>query len=210
VAIEDDNPIRKNLTILSTAIVVFYLSEGSFKNNEMTLELINFQFGDVEFLRSFVWLMLIWFLFRYLLEIKGGAVGEYLDEANGKCFYLKFRSKIWKYYENKIRQSDSGVKYLSGLRYKADNIPSGERRLFISVDYVKGNPILINNPPVGANYPFQLSGLQLAIHLIPLTICLFFTTPKLATTYPPIILAVFANVLLAYHNFPCYVHFICS
>jgi hypothetical protein len=209
VAIEDDNPIRKNLTILSTAIIVFYLSEGSLKNNEMTLELINFHFGDIEFLKVFVWVMLIWFLFRYYLEIRGSAVNEYLDEANGKCFYLKFRSKIWKHYENKIRLSDSGIKYLSGLKYKADNIPSGERRLFIIADYVKGNPIFVNNPPIGANYPFPLSGFQLVIHWIPLTICLFFTTPKLATTYPPIILAIYANFLLAYHNLPCYLHFIC-
>ena len=84
-AIEDDNPVRKNLTLLSTGIIVFYFSGGSLKNNELTLELINFQFENVGFLKGFIWAMLIWFLFRYILEIYENLKIDYSIRFIIKC-----------------------------------------------------------------------------------------------------------------------------
>lgn len=61
----DNNPERRNLTILSLAIIIFYLGEGYLLKSEISFTLVNIGFHNQAFLVTFVWIMLFWFLFRY-------------------------------------------------------------------------------------------------------------------------------------------------
>jgi len=66
----DSNPERRNLTVLSLAIIVYYLAGGEFLNNEVKLVIINAKFNNPSVLIAFVWVMLCWFLFRYFVTQK--------------------------------------------------------------------------------------------------------------------------------------------
>ena len=63
----DSNPERRNLTVLSLAIIVYYLAGGQFLNGEVNLMLINAKFNNPAMLVVFVWIMLCWFAFRYFV-----------------------------------------------------------------------------------------------------------------------------------------------
>lgn len=63
----DNNPERRNLTVLSVAIIVYYLAGGKFLDGEVNLMLINATFSNPSMLIAFVWVMLCWFLFRYMV-----------------------------------------------------------------------------------------------------------------------------------------------
>ena len=63
----DNNPERRNLTILSLAIVIYYIGEGYLINPQISFTLINVGFKNKEALVVVVWVMLIWFLFRYVV-----------------------------------------------------------------------------------------------------------------------------------------------
>lgn len=207
-AIEDDNPVRKNLTVVSTAIIVFYFSGGSLKNNELSLEMINVQFENVEFLKGFIWVMLNWFLFRYFLEVYKDFKTDYFDQVHNEIFYLTNMKKyIWKRYENKIRESDPTIQYVSQLRYTADCDERGDRTLQILVDYIRQSKSSANE---AVSLRIRLIGIEKIMHIIPTTLWLTLTKSKITTVYPPILLAIFANSLLIYHYLPCYISFICG
>lgn len=64
-AVEDSQPERRNLVITSLSIIVFYLAGGQFTDNTVNLQVVNIRFEKTEVLAGFVWLMLLWFAFRY-------------------------------------------------------------------------------------------------------------------------------------------------
>ncbi len=76
----DSNPERRNLTILSLAIIVFYLGEGYLLNKEISFTLINVGFHKQAVLVVFVWVLLFWFLFRYTVTNRHKH-GEELDAS---------------------------------------------------------------------------------------------------------------------------------
>ena len=43
-AYQDSNPERRNLTVLSLCIIIFYLAGGAFLSNEVRLQVINVKF----------------------------------------------------------------------------------------------------------------------------------------------------------------------
>ena len=66
----DNNPERRNLTILSLAIIIYYIGNGYLINPEISFTLINIGFKNKEALVITVWVILLWFLFRYILTNK--------------------------------------------------------------------------------------------------------------------------------------------
>ena len=103
-AISDNNPERRNLTLLSIAIIVFYLAGGYFIGNEIKLKVINVGFHNREVLGYIIWVMLAWFLFKYWVTSRGAA-GELL--RHGQPFEAKMN---YKYVRNYINENmTSGV-----------------------------------------------------------------------------------------------------
>ena len=66
----DSNPERRNLTVLSLAVIVYYLAEGQFMDGEIKLMFINSRFNNPDILVIFVWVMICWFWFRYFITNK--------------------------------------------------------------------------------------------------------------------------------------------
>ncbi|UAA39130.1 hypothetical protein KIH87_01820 [Paraneptunicella aestuarii] len=82
-AIQDNNPERRNLMIMSLSIIVFYLAGGEVTDHNIRLQIVNVHFTKPEILGYFVWILLVWFAFRYWLVHQGSWVEEhYRDLAN--------------------------------------------------------------------------------------------------------------------------------
>ena len=68
-AIEDKNPERRNLVLLSAAIIAFYVGECVLqKHGEITLPFFKLTFTNPNGLAVIVWLMLLWFMWRYYVS----------------------------------------------------------------------------------------------------------------------------------------------
>lgn len=75
----DSNPERRNLIVLSLAIIIYYIGGGEISEQTINLPLINIVFNNKDILTAFVWLMLHWFLFRYIVTNRS-SYGRSLDE----------------------------------------------------------------------------------------------------------------------------------
>ena len=78
----DGNPERRNLVLLSIAIIVFYIADGEIIDNTLKLQFINIQFNNFQILSTIVLVMLLWFLFRYRLTTLGVFEKEFSSEIN--------------------------------------------------------------------------------------------------------------------------------
>lgn len=64
-AIQESDPARRNLYVVSLAFIVYALAGGSFEKDEIRLQVINMHFSNPHVLGLFAWIALFWFLFRY-------------------------------------------------------------------------------------------------------------------------------------------------
>ncbi len=64
-AIQDSNPERRNLSLLSISIIIYYAAGGEVIDDVVRLHVINVSFQKPEVLAYFVWGILCWFCFRY-------------------------------------------------------------------------------------------------------------------------------------------------
>lgn len=64
-AYQDSNPERRNLTLLSMAIILFYLGDGKIIGETIRFQVVNIQFENPEILSYFTWILLLWFALRY-------------------------------------------------------------------------------------------------------------------------------------------------
>ena len=66
--IADSDAERRNLSVLSGAIILFYLSDAKLASDTLSLPMVNLTIKDVDTLVIFLWATLFWFCFRYWQE----------------------------------------------------------------------------------------------------------------------------------------------
>lgn len=64
-AIHDSDPERRNLVVTSLAFIVYYLAGGYITDNNVRMQIVNITFDNKAVLAVFVWVMLLWFAWRY-------------------------------------------------------------------------------------------------------------------------------------------------
>jgi hypothetical protein len=100
VAIQEASPERKNLTVTSLGFILFFLGEGELDAETIKFQLVNISFKNPEVLSCFLWLMLIWFFWRYFLKFRGTFEEESrLELKKHSCNfltrnYVKFKKKL--------------------------------------------------------------------------------------------------------------------
>ncbi|NVF16542.1 hypothetical protein [Vreelandella maris] len=95
-ALQDSNPERRNLLLISLCFVVFILGGGSIPKDEMRLQVISVSFSRPEVLNIIVCLVFLWFLYRYRVVNRNSFLKEFREEINGlrnKRFLKKFIEK---------------------------------------------------------------------------------------------------------------------
>lgn len=71
---------RRNLLTVSSAIIVYFLADGSIGTAEgttLSLPFVGVSFDNLNFLTCVVWASLIWFLLRYWQKTKGNIGGHF-------------------------------------------------------------------------------------------------------------------------------------
>lgn len=105
-AIEDSDPERRNLTVMSGAFIIYYLAGGSFKENQITLEVININFSRPTVLAVIAWLMLFWFIYRYWQTHRGKFESEFRIELER---YIQ-RGSLEQYVLKNLRPPEENVR----------------------------------------------------------------------------------------------------
>lgn len=91
-ALQDSNPERRNLLLISLLFITFYLGGGAFPKNEIRLQVISVTFSNPEVLFHLVWGLFFWFLYRYWVVHKNSFREEIKNEISSyqkKEFVIK-------------------------------------------------------------------------------------------------------------------------
>lgn len=70
-AIQDHNPERRNLVIISLAFVIYFVAGGRFDDEVIRLQVVNVRFANPDALVTAAWLALGWLAFRYWITHRG-------------------------------------------------------------------------------------------------------------------------------------------
>ncbi len=186
-AIEDSNPERRNLTVLSSAIIIYYLGEGKIQENTLTLEIVNVVFSNTEMLTIIVWVMLGWFTFRYLIENRYRIPNELKIACEGKDYLLSFFSA---YLINHIQKTQEPAPILGPgkftYRCESYDIELSSTSTDFLADYVS---IDGTKTYLGVT---RIEGTVKILLYFLLSIRLFFIEPNVTRNLIPLILPLFA------------------
>ena len=97
----DGNAERRNLTILSLSIIVFFLGDAELEGDRIGLPLINVVFTNHQVLIAIVWAMLAWFVFRHWQENHDDYVGKLNETIRAKAERSRHVKRVVKAAANK-------------------------------------------------------------------------------------------------------------
>ena len=87
-AIQDSDPERRNLNVTSLAFIIYFYAGGSFPDPDVVrLQVINAKFSHPMMLTSIVWVMFVWFIYRYWLTHNGDFSSAFKNE------FIKLQNK---------------------------------------------------------------------------------------------------------------------
>ena len=78
--IQDSNPERRNLTVFSLAIILYYFADGSLIGNDVKLHIVNIKFSNPGVISIFLWAALCWFCLRFYQTTRGKYLAAYKEE----------------------------------------------------------------------------------------------------------------------------------
>lgn len=137
-AIQDSDPERRNLTVISLAFVAYFYAAGSFPSSEVKLHVVNATFGRPWVLGVIAWIAFFWFLYRYWLTHRD----QFYSQFNSEFAEWGKKPYVRKYTEDKL-----GIKLVP---IKAENqvgeegwIASGAKWSggHVSIDVAQANSI---------------------------------------------------------------------
>jgi hypothetical protein len=182
VPISDNNPERRNLVVLSISIILYFLADGKITDDNVRLQVINVTFGEPEVLGKFVWVLLIWFIYKYWLNNKGSWKNGFYGEAH--CgFVTKY---CYPYIVKKFTLSDDYSNSLYSDRHwvSFNSYDNGFRFSHVSKAENKGQKHDIRNIETFTD--------KLLVAAV--TIVTFIKEPSLSTYFMPYIFAFVAII----------------
>ena len=95
----DSDPNRRNTVIISASIIFYHLSGAYWEQSGIKLPLINLNFHTTEYLPCLVFVLLLWFYYRYY-QTRKLSIKQHFDESmNSFATDLLFEEYIKKYNE---------------------------------------------------------------------------------------------------------------
>ena len=180
--IEDSNPERRNLVVLSMAIIAFYVGGCEIPaSGEIELPLIKLKFTDAYHLAWLVWITLAWFLFRYWITERHKIVEVINQEMHLKQYGLHI-------FATQIRQAfgyNPGTN-LSTVRFRRVDSQEGQPSTLHLYDF---DEELGEDGAQNDIWPDVRSSLWLRVILFVAMLRLFFSYPALSGYYAPYLLA---------------------
>ena len=182
--IQDISPERRNLVVLAVSIIIFYLAGGEFINQSVKLQIINVKFTNPEILQHFIWVLLLWFIFRYWVTMQGSWKHGFSQEISS----IILNPSDHQYIKKLLNHPDLIKDENFIIRYKPQQGLYFER--------IKG---LVTSGTYGAGA--KVSGLKSFILFSKLLMQVFFMKPTLSTYVIPYFLATWAIALIVCNNF---------
>lgn len=193
-SIQDSSPERRNLLVLSMGIIIFYLAGGEFIDQSVRLQIINVKFANPDMLKSIVWVLLLWFIFRYWVTMRGTWSNPFYSEVN----YLPAKdSIIYSYIVKRFDLTDDLSNALDNDRHyvlvDSNQNPTSETRLKFKHVYktAKGQ----------ANDFISATTIMDKLVVMATIIRALIFKPTLTTYFMPYFLAAIAIVLGACNSF---------
>ncbi|QTH71662.1 hypothetical protein [Pseudoalteromonas xiamenensis] len=182
-AFHDSSPERRNLSVLSLSIIIFYLAEGRLTDSIVRLQVVNVKFERPEVLCFFLWGVLVWFLFRYWVIHQGSWKKEFYEELN---FAPKF--VYYRYLTKKFGLGDDFTRaYYSDRHYVRIISISGSKPRFTHINKSENNNQLQESK--------EIDSFADKCILFVVAICLFFKKPSLSGYFVPYLLFLWAIIL---------------
>jgi|GEM_PF-4588630 len=186
--INDNNPERRNLIVLSMSIVAFYVGKATIKDDgNLALPLINVQFHDSYHLACLVWIVLIWFTFRYWLQNRLRLRNEFFSELNDESYFqyfwgerLKKHTKVRMINSPNYKFKENGFKYHFEMS-ETDTVDKYKGALMYTYE--------VSGVPTGITIPVPLKGKIRILIILFLGFRVFFVKPSLSANLGPLILA---------------------
>ncbi|WP_137885363.1 hypothetical protein [Pseudomonas sp. 2FE] len=193
-AIEDSDPERRNLTVMSAAFIIYYLAGGSFKNNEITLEVVNINFSRPTVLAVIAWLMLFWFIYRYWQthqdHFRNAFPAEFVKQQSSATLKRHLDSTLPK------QADDPQQSYFpSGVWWNGNRVKVGYINATSISRSASGHRALISHEGNVRSGELHLSGIKGWSVALLLTCKTFIAEPSFAGYIVPYLLAAFAITL---------------
>lgn len=113
--IQDSLPERRNLNMMSMAVIIFSLGGAEFLDGKAKLFLLNVTFHNLSMLAGIFLVMLLWFWFRYYVESYENFLNDYRSDLLSVNVYKEYAAcediEVDKHNEIRISWSGKNNKY---------------------------------------------------------------------------------------------------
>lgn len=189
--IADGHAERRNLTVLSIAIIIYFLGGASLKGHNLSLPMVSITFTNTWVLVVMVWVSLAWFQFRYWQEARakyrGGTVSKIESHAKGD-------EGLKRYIQKESGHKDREDIVISIMKFKR----SPSKTATWSATYSQRNK---NSPSTGSkgSNTIDFDGLRGKLSIIRFHLKLFRLEGSILAYWSPFILSAVAWILGAYN-----------
>ncbi len=194
IPIEDNNKERKNLTLLSFAMIVFYLGGGEMVDSTLRLPLINLQFHCAPALGFLAWGVLVWFTFRYWLETKDESTVSFYRELDGKMYFFDL-------YGKRIKQNLSLPEGERVIGWQLACKQDGAGKQYLAVNYSTQGQHHDGASVIGSK-PIKFK--RDWIFIILFAIRLMWVRPSLSANYAPYVMVIIVVICALTQHLPFY------
>lgn len=187
--INDNNPERKNLVILGISIILFYLADGHISDQVIRLQVINVTFKNPSILVNFIWILLIWFIYRYWLIWQKTWKKPFAGELS------RFEDYSFIIYNHLVRKFKVAADAKTTLKNNKHwfMVTANESQLFSpSVEYISNDD---NGKQIQQHK--NLDTFKDKIYLLAVIFYLTMRRPTISTYFTPYLIAFFAIFLAA-------------
>lgn len=183
-SIQDSSPERRNLTVMSLAIIVYYLAGGQFSEDEVKLLIVNIKFEHPLVLTFFVWIIFAWFYFRYFMStrknISDSAGGRKVSAVTKFDLFPMYKKYFIKMYNDRPKK----------LIHELEKLDANDTRVTLAKNiyqYSNNRYAHIANVEV-SNFRYLMMYFDAALRLA-------FKEDSITKYYAPFVLAIIALLL---------------
>jgi hypothetical protein len=119
-AIQDPDPERRNLVVISIAFIAYFYAGGCFPESSVRLQVINANFSKPEILGYIAWCAFCWFIYRYWLTHRGSFVTGFSNDFNEWHTKHYITEYVNNYFDQQMRPNVTVPEYhAAGIGWKS-------------------------------------------------------------------------------------------
>lgn len=149
--VADAHAERRNLTVLSLSIIVYFLA-GGVPTGNVSLPMLSIKFTKPSSLVIMVWAALIWFHFRYWQETRSTIKAEIVGKLK---IFAKSHQPLRAFLKHRLGHSDNPHVTVTVTEFKLERYGTNSEKRWIATALVKNQ-----NAQNGKNEHFKLESFR--------------------------------------------------